>query len=268
MTPAHAAWDELAAGYAVNALEPEDEHAFLDHLRGCDRCRTTLAELEQVTGHLAFAAEPVDPPAELGRRILEAAAAERPAVFGKTPPLVAVGGPPRAPRVPKQRRAWVWQPTFRAASLATAAAVVAVLGLGTWNFVLRTDTRAQEIALERRDKALTCLASPDGRKFVMTSDGGERATSCLAGGKAYLVVDRLDANDRDSSVYVLWWLGKDGQPKPVERFDVDRAGTAVYELPLNVTTADVAAMAVSLEQGRSLPQAPTRVVASGEVASA
>ncbi|HVF03757.1 MAG TPA: anti-sigma factor [Frankiaceae bacterium] len=266
MTAGHAAWDELAAGYAVNALEPEEEHAFVGHLRGCDRCRDTLAELEQVTGQLAYAAEPATPPAELGRRILDAAAAERPAVFGKTPPMIAAVGSDRAPR--QRRPGRVWQPTFRAATLATAAAVLVVLGLGGWNFVLRGDSRAKEIALERRDKALTCLASPEGRRFVMSSPGGQRATSCLSDGRAYLVVDRLEANDRDSSVYVLWWLDGQGQPKPVERFDVAAAGTAVYELPIEASEGDVAAMAVSLEQGRALPKVPSRVVLSGEAARA
>ena len=264
MTAGHAAWDELAAGYALNALEPEDEHAFLDHLRGCERCKVTLAELEQVTGQLAHAAEPAVPPPDLGRRILDAAAAERPARFGTEPPVDLFGEPRPARRTAARR----WQPTFRVASLATAAAVVAVLGLGGWNLVLRGDSRVQQAALERRDKALACLASPDGRTFVMTSDTGQRATSCLTGGRAYLVVDRLDRNDRASSVYVLWWMDRDKALRPVEKFDVDATGTAVYELPIDASPADVAAMAISLEPGRETPAQPTRRIAYGEAARA
>lgn len=264
MTAGHAAWDELAAGYAVNALEPEDEHAFLDHLRGCDTCKRTLAELEQVTGQLAHAAEPAAPPPDLGRRILDAAAAERPARFGTEPPVDLFG----APRAPRKRAPRTWQPTFRLASLATAAAVAAVLGLGVWNLTLRGDTRVQQAALERRDKALACLASPEAKTFVLTSGTGQRATSCLTGGRAYLVVDRLDRNDRASSVYVLWWMGHDDALHPVERFDVDAAGTAVYELPADVSPADVAAMAISLEPGRELPAQPTRRIAYGEATRA
>ena len=258
MSAGHAAWDELAAGYAVNALEPEDEHAFLDHLRGCDRCRATLDELTQVTGQLGYAVEPAEPPDELRRRILDAAAAERPAVFGTTPPVTALGA------ARERRRA----PAVRLGSLTTAAAVLVVFALGAWNLTLRGDTRAKQEALQRRDKALTCLAAPDSRKFTMTSAGGERATSCLSGGRAYLVVDRLDRNDRASSLYVLWWMGRDDGLHPVGGFDVDAAGTAVYELPLGAGPADVKAMAISLEQGRDVPAAPTRRIVYGEAASA
>lgn len=256
----HAAWDELAAGYAANALEPEEEHTFVDHLRGCDRCRATLASLEEVTAQLGLAVEPAEPPADLRTRILDAAAAERPAVFGRTPPV--------APRAPKARRAGrVWQPTFRVATLAAAAAAVAVVALGGWNLTLRGDGQAKELAIQRRDAALRCLVTPETRKYDLTSDAGARARTCLAGGHAYVVVDRLERNDPDRSIYVLWWMDAQQVPHAVERFDKETDGTAVYRLPIDATPADVTAMAISLEPGRGLPAKPTRAVAYGEATS-
>lgn len=257
----HAAWDELAAGYAVSALEPEEEETFTAHLRGCDRCKETLESLREVTAHLAYAAEPADPPADLGRRILDAAAAERPASFGTRPPVT-----PLAPKVRRPGR--VWQPTFHVATLAAAAAILAVLGMGVWNLSLRGDGDARQAALRRRDAALTCLTAPEAPKFQLTSAGGQRAKTCLAGGSAYLVVDRLDRNDPASSVYVLWWMDAEEKPHAVERFDVESGGTGVYALPLNVSPAEVRAMAISLEPGRGLPAAPTRPIASGTATSA
>jgi hypothetical protein len=255
----HAAWDELAAGHAVNALEPEDEQAFLDHLRGCDQCRATLASLEDVTGTLAYAAEPADPPAALRSRILDAAAAERPATFGTRPPRHDL---------PRERRPRVWQPTFHLASLATAAAVVAVLALGFWNLSLRGDGNAKQAALRKRTEALSCLAAADTRTFELTSVNGQHAKTCLAGGSAYVVVDRLDENDTGSSVYVLWWMDAQQALHPVAGFDVEVAGTSVYRLPLDVTPSDVRAMAVSLEPGRAVPAQPTRRIVSGAATSA
>ena len=34
----HEVFDELAVGWALHALEPEDEAVFAQHLPGCERC--------------------------------------------------------------------------------------------------------------------------------------------------------------------------------------------------------------------------------------
>ena len=265
MTADHAAWDELAAGYAVNALEPEEEQAFTGHLRTCDRCKATLAELHEVTGQLAYAAEPAEPPADLGRRILDAAAAERPAVFGATPPA-RYAAPAR--RDKRRSGGRVWQPTFRLATLASAAAVVGALTLTFWNLSLRGDNRAQQSALDRRSEALACLAAPESQKYRLSATTGQRATTCLAGGSAYVVADRLDRNDAATSNYVLWWMDAQSVPHAVERFDVAGGGTAVFRLPMDVAPGEVTAMAVSLEPGTELPREPTRVIATGNATPA
>jgi hypothetical protein len=253
----HNAWEELAAGHALNALEPADEQAFAEHLRGCDRCRRDLAALRGVTGELAYAAEPAEPPADLGRRIMAAAAAERPAVFPGTPPALDR---------PAQRRARrVWQPTFDLASLATAAAVVLVVALGGWNLMLRADVEARRAALTRRDAALSCLASPDSARVELTSGNERHGAACVAGERAYVVAERLAPNDRSSSVYVLWWQDANATMHAVEKFDVEGTRTAVYELPIHVATSDVRGLAISLEPGRALPERPTRPVATGAV---
>jgi hypothetical protein len=38
MSADHQRYDELAVGWALHALEPEDEAAFARHLSGCARC--------------------------------------------------------------------------------------------------------------------------------------------------------------------------------------------------------------------------------------
>ena len=177
----HTPWEELAAGYAVNALEPEDEQAFAGHLRGCDRCRATLAEMQQVASEVAYAVEPVEPPADLRRRILDNAAAERVAVFGTTPPTV--------PSPARQRAEMRWRP--RLSWVAAAAAGLAIVALAGWNVTLRGDNDAQQAALDRRTAALRCLAAPDAPTFALTGSSGQRATTCLAGSSAYVVADHL-----------------------------------------------------------------------------
>jgi hypothetical protein len=266
VTSAHARWDELAAGHALNVLEPEDEHAFLDHLRGCDRCRDELASLKGVTAELAYAAEPAEPPADLGRRILDAAAAERPAVFAPDGRRDVVRRLPARPRK-AARGGRVWHPTFRLASLGTAAAVVAVVALGGWNLQLRADSKAKQTAIARRTAALQCMAAPESAKFPLRSVNEQRGRACIAGDRAYLVVDRLAANDRENQLYVLWWQDSGNGLHAVEGFDVPRSGTAVYELPISVAQSEVRAMAISLEPGRRVPSQPTRRIAAGAVES-
>jgi hypothetical protein len=252
MTTGHAVWEELAAGHALDALEPEDEQAFLAHLRGCDRCAADLAALRDVTGELAYAAEPAEPPADLGRRIMAAAAAARPASFA--PPSGAV--PPRRVRMPG------------AAPLAAAAAVVLAVALGAWNLDLRARNAATTAAIARRNAALACLATPGAPKALLTSANAVRGAACVGGDRAYLVVDRLPRNDAARQIYVLWWRDGAGGLHPVQGFDVEDSGPSVYALPLAVAPGDVRGMAVSLEPGRVVPATPTAPIASGTVGTA
>ena len=54
----HSEYEELAAGYVLGALEPDDEHVFQQHLGGCPVCEANVRELEAVVGELAYAAPP------------------------------------------------------------------------------------------------------------------------------------------------------------------------------------------------------------------
>ena len=76
----HSEFEELAAGYVLGALEPDDEHDFQRHLGGCATCEANVRELEAVVGELAYAVPPVDPPDTLWagiRREIQPEAAPR-----------------------------------------------------------------------------------------------------------------------------------------------------------------------------------------------
>ena len=68
---------ELSAGYALDALEPEERDAFERHLAGCPQCQEELASFWEVAGALAVAADGPAPSPELRDRILADARAEK-----------------------------------------------------------------------------------------------------------------------------------------------------------------------------------------------
>lgn len=72
----HEAYEELAAGYALDALEPEDEQLFLEHLAGCSVCQAELGRHLETASALAAAAGPVDLPEDLLGRLRAAVVAE------------------------------------------------------------------------------------------------------------------------------------------------------------------------------------------------
>src|SRR4029453_4399809 len=134
----HSEFEELAAGYVLGALEPDDEHAFQRHLEGCPTCQANLRELEAVVGELAYTVPPVDPPdtvwAGIRRQIKPEAA---------RPGAVQVPPPAGAPRAPEGSGAPGSAPGGRGLRLlpvlAAAAAILVVVVLSLWNLNLRDE---------------------------------------------------------------------------------------------------------------------------------
>src|SRR3970282_704726 len=67
---------ELTAGYALDALDPDERREYEAHLADCERCREELASFWQTTEGLAVAASGPAPNSGLRDRILEGARAE------------------------------------------------------------------------------------------------------------------------------------------------------------------------------------------------
>jgi anti-sigma-K factor RskA len=98
---------DLAAAYALDALDPEDRWTYERHLDTCERCRNEVEALRETASELAYAAEGPAPPPELRDRILQEARAGKPAEV-----------------VPLRRR-WL----FPVTAVAAVAASVAAIGL-------------------------------------------------------------------------------------------------------------------------------------------
>ena len=62
--------DEMAAAFALGALEADERDRVERHLARCDRCRRVIDEASEVAHWLAYAAPSVAPPARLREELL------------------------------------------------------------------------------------------------------------------------------------------------------------------------------------------------------
>jgi anti-sigma-K factor RskA len=215
----HGEFEELAAGYVLGALEPDDEHRFRQHLDGCPVCEANVRELEAVVGELAYTVPPVDPPDTVWagiRREIRPEAARR--------------GPLPAPAAPAEARpgpAGGGRGLRLLPGLAAAAAVLLIVVLSLWNLNLRDENavyRDRVAALERA----TELVNDPNAALVSLDDApgpaGARATVIASSrqDRGVLLIENLPPLARDR-VYELW-----GMPGG----DVEKAQKALVFQPL------------------------------------
>lgn len=147
---------DRVAGYALDALEPDEGREFEEHLAVCARCREDLADLSAVATSLAFAALESKPSPQLRGRILAAAQSERANVV----PLRA-------------RRPY-------ALVAVAAAAVCAAIGLGVWGASRPGSQPTALSSLPLHGAAGTVLVAGNGQATLVVS-GLKRAPA----GKTY-----------------------------------------------------------------------------------
>jgi anti-sigma factor RsiW len=186
---------ELTAGYALDALTPEERAVYELHLAECEHCREELASFWETTAALAVAASGPEPNAALRERVLEAVRAEPPQNV-----------------VPFESRRRRLAPALGA--VAAVAAVVA-LALGIWGASLSSDLDETRAALEREQAAAAVLADPDARSVALVEGDGRLVVS--PDGEAVLVVDGLGPAPAGKT-YELWVSAQGEDPVPAGLF--------------------------------------------------
>ena len=76
MTDHH--WSELAAAFALGALDPAERIEFERHLETCASCRAEVQSFREVAGRLAYTAPASTPSPALKDRVLRTAREVRP----------------------------------------------------------------------------------------------------------------------------------------------------------------------------------------------
>ncbi|MGY1809207.1 anti-sigma factor domain-containing protein [Blastococcus sp. SYSU D00669] len=282
----HALYDELAVGWALHALEPEDEAAFSLHLPDCARCARTVAETSDVMAALATDLPPAEPSAELGDRLRAAVQRTeqvRPADEDRPPaddlaPLAEVAAdhePPRQasgfplyehgrPGTAPQRSQW----RRLLPSALVAAVVAALLALGTWTVVLGDARDRAESTVAEQSEIMQSLLRPGQATIApLSHEDTVVATVVARDGQLQVVTQGLGMNDTASQIYVVWGMG-DGDPVPLGTFDVVRSQMDLRTVGSDrIGLDDYTGYAVSIEPGRHAPATPSEVVATGEVTS-
>jgi anti-sigma-K factor RskA len=266
--PEHTDFDELAAGYALNALEPADEQRLLQHAADCPDCQQTMAEFREVAAFLAETAPPAEPSDQLGLRIL---AATRPARDTDGHQGVALADGPGAgtpdPGAPESTDPEAGPPPgvtrlrparWRQRWLAAAAAVVIAAG-GVWGGLAATSGSSAPLAACQQPHKCSEVE-------LITPQGHQAAAKVVVlDGEAWMQPTDMSANPADE-IYVLWQISGSQAPRAIGSFNV-RTGVAtpVKVGGLVAPYAGTSAFAVSLEHGRTIPAAPSHVVAAGQV---
>lgn len=248
----HGPWTELAVGHAMDSLEPEDEQSFRAHLPGCAVCAGVVADTRVVMGHLAYAVEPMEPPASLRSDI-----------------RAAIASTERRPSEPvrvssRRRRRSVSRLTSRP-WMAVAAGLALLMTLSVWNVVLQAGNRSQQRRLAQASLITNCLREVGCRTVELRTPNSDqpRATALVRARDVQLIASELPRNDIDAEIYVLWQRGSDNRLVPLNSFDITRPGATVVSARLSSGLNRLSGLAVSREPGRRTPVAPSETVAIG-----
>lgn len=254
----HALFDELALGYALSALEPAEEVAFLKHLPSCARCERSVDDHDVTLSHLAYGADAAEPPAALLEGIRAGITAS-----GRA------GSFPAPLSLDAARRRRVRPLVLRRASALTgvAAAAALIVSLSLNNASLQRHERSQEAVSARLASTVSALTT-DGARSVRLSDGSNTVKAVLvsSGTTTSLVVDGLAPNSPDST-YVLWAKSSFGDVRAVATFDVRHAGLDVVRgLQVHPGAGAVQRFVITHERGRTAPALSTQpAVVAGDV---
>ncbi|MBM4189053.1 MAG: hypothetical protein FJ206_17270 [Gemmatimonadetes bacterium] len=245
---------ELAAGYALGALTPEEARAFETALAQSPELQREVAEYREVNALLAAGRGGQAPSPEVKERLLARVAASKAAAL-----------PPPA------RRTFPWMAT------ALAATTVLAIGLGGRARQLERDLTEKNAALastaaklaKREETLNTLLTAEADLSVVQLTTSGAQAPGMQffwnrRQNRGVLHAFRLPPAG-PGKTYQLWLIPKDGKPVPSVVFNSAADGHALVEaFQLQVEGGfQTAAVTIEPEGGSSTPTMP--IVLIGQV---
>lgn len=238
MTPDHEHIEELLAGYVLQTLSGEDaaeaDRLLVSHVPGCSLCREALAGFQELTGELALAADPAEPP-DLLLPSLKTQLSDRP--------------------IGRARSFFLY---------AAAAVLVVAVGLAGWNFMLSSQVSTSEKRQASLSNMLNTLLKEDGSKMVALHTGSEAGAALpespapvpMPGGPSVMISFQPGAphawilgvnipQPDPGHVYQLW-LGRAGSFTPAARFAPGPDGYVQQFIPADLTQYDEVAVTMEV----------------------
>ena len=276
----HDRWTELAASYALGALEEPERSTFEAHAEECAQCRADLSAYADAAHGIALAVPRVTPPPALRERILASTRATRPVVASA--PTDRPVGSLAQPAVAARRGTGV--PLWAAA----AAVVAALIAGGLWLSERRSRTElenalagatseldaartsAADVAasVQELDAFITALMAPDLRTTTLTSDGAPpSARFHWSPGQGQVVLAAFDLPPAPAGrTYQLWGIAGDGRAFSLGTFDTQANGQirALFSVPPNEL---IEVGAVTEEPAGGSPQPTTTPFLAGTLAA-
>lgn len=266
----HRAFQQLAAGEALEDLGRFERLALAIHSRTCGSCRRLRGDLDTLAGDLSLLVPARRPPAALRASVMAAVgAAPGAAGVGQPTPLGRSAGMAGTTSGGVRR----WQ-MISAAAVGTAVVLAVVAaGLGATALELERDLDSSLAALER---ATARLGAQTAAVEVALAPGHVTAplvAEPVAAGATAFVVFRPGSDDAylmamdlpptpAGRVYQLWFADAAGV-HPLGTFTFDGEGTFVA--PFGVALDDATAAMVTLEPAGGTLGAPGPQVVFGEL---
>lgn len=262
---------EMAAGYALSALDPDDLKIFEAHLASCPECQASVAGMRPLVDALSMMTEAAEPVDALRERILAAARAEPRGTEAGVPSRPSTpaspSNPPGSPELalPEKRAPWWRRPVLWPLPVAALTVVLAVVIAVVSVWGSQTDS---DLSSAQRRLSLTY----DGLEIMALADqwwrfDGSNISPAVAGSLAYseemgaacLLVWGLPEGDQlryqarltqaggEVTVLRMWrydnamWLILEGDPSLLQRLEVisdtgesqpDSEIPALIEIPL------------------------------------
>jgi anti-sigma-K factor RskA len=231
---AHDEWDELAAGYALHVLTPDDEARFVSHLEDCAECAASIRDFDFVAAQLGSIAHYPE------------AAAEPPTWESLRASVVG----------DSQQRAGVTDLAVRRRrdvlarrSLAVAAGAVVLAGGGVATWQLTTGGGS------------SCSASDGCHQVELAAAGGKTAASLVVRGQQVTMTPTSAMAPAPAGrTYVLWQQPRDGRVVAIGELS---GSSRPITVSLRASYSDTQEFAVSLENSGTPPPAPSNQLASG-----
>lgn len=272
---------ELASGFVLGALEPDEMIAVSDHLDVCEKQHPEIGELGGVLPYIAESIVPIEPAAWLRESIIAAAKDDlavrrrvgKPSERRIAEP-VAVSAKPASPdpmaapgtnvisidgaRASRRRRVLTW--TTR------VAAVVAIVALSGYSYILQGELARVHAAQDHETAILNALTRPDTRTAQLTAQDGSKAGGLAAlrpTGHIIVNLHSLSATSGDE-VYAIWLSADGGTAAKVGWFTVDGSGEGYLEVD-NVPTSASLWLFVCKEPNSNVSKPTGPIIVSGTI---